>query len=900
MALEPISTDLTWVRDGRYTGGTGPYRVDLRVDLTTDKRISGDVWNADPVRSASGGPFASFRTADNWQPDAIGIELTSDAGVTGEGRLEVNRSMGSKADVAVTICMDGCFGELPAGTTVGVELVWTGPELREVGLEMETEDGVEWPGEEPAAKMDSAAVITVQECLRRAGFATRPIGSATAIPAKPGGWQESDIFAQLTEVMKNAAQAPLDETGFGIHLLRLSRTDRGRLMGIMFDLDSQARQGAAVFVDTIRGLGPEEQTDRKIIQTAVHEIGHAFNLVHRFDPDVRRSTSTSFMNYDWRYRGGDLTEEDSGPAQQAAAYWGVFDDTFDSDELQFLRHGPWPQIVPGGAPFGSATYWATSTAGDVPTGRNAPWSHLRLWFTPPAAGTTVDFGQPIFVEVSLSNSGQSPVQVPRHALDIKAGQLQLLIRPWTQDEVPHQERLANSRPFVPMMRRCFDIGPSLPAEWKPGEPEDAYPGMISLRQGQSIHTNANLSYSTGFTFDPGTYEVTPYLSFPPGAGDGGLDQVVMGRPLRITVRRPQNRQAELDGEILHRPDVGASLALGGSTCLQKAADELEVLRARRERDNPRGAADPIVAALTRSAGLYEGRQDNTDRAAELLSLATRPGARDAFDPHTAEHTRRLADRYRVQQTTPMPITVVVDMWTRPKAGGEPVSTRGSGFLLVHEPVPVTPGSTPVKGTGWGVIAPAGQLPLTATNSADHEVSAEVIVSSGDGLTERIDVTRIDLVFSDAGDPAGAVLALARPVPADRRLPLDVPRTPVAKKSVDPENFFDRPGTPTASIAALHGDELADLASAADIAMEDAPRAAEPVAGVAMAADPVLVEQAAVLHTYIGRAGTDTWNCWCDATPICQPVPPPTDIYEPRGKSADPTEPGAKGPRAKSS
>jgi hypothetical protein len=910
--------------DGRYVGSNGRYWLELRVDLNLKPfgMISGDLQLAGsaPVRLAhaadpgcgeigsAGTPCdggrapqlkpatdfcASFRTTSvGWQGAELPIEWTAPDGGKADGSLELAPSAGSSNGLVVTLALGGELGGLPAQTAVVVNAARVGDALRVLGLEIETEVGVTWPGEEVALSepvIDGHPFVGVRECLGRAGFTVQNIGSPSVIPKEEGGWAESDIFATLDRLMRGTAQATLDAPAFEIHLLALSRTDRGRLLGLMFDAaDCLPRQGAAVFVDTIRDLGPQDRADRKIIETAVHEIGHALNLVHRFDRAVRRSDSTSFMNYDWRYRGGDSSALIGDPASQAAMFWSDFKYKFDDDELRHLRHAARPEIVPGGAPFGSVAYWTpTGHVGDIAP-PNPPWDDLRLWLTPPKAGTTFAFGQPVFLTVSLMNVGSASIPVARHALDVKAGQLELLIRPWTPAEIPTRQRLAESKPFVPIMRRCFDMGPSEPRGWAGGHDDQewrSYPSVIGLGKGESIHANANLAYSAdGVTVDPGEYEVTPFLSFPPGRTDAGLDQIVVGRPLRIRVRPPQTRSEERDGQTLYRPDVGVSLALGGSTSLQAAADDLEDLRSRREHDNSSGRPDPVVAVVARSAGIHEGRQGNTQLAARLLGQATTPEELASFDPHTAEHTRRLAERYKQRDDTGMPISVVVDLWTRRKAGsppvavGPPVAVRGPGFLVVQEPSngdAADANQRPVKGTGWGVLAPATSFPPDVLQDDANEVFAEVTVAPGDGLTQRIAVNRIDVVTTKAGDPSLAILALAHPVPADRRVPVGA-RTPLPSndRNDDISRFFDRPGTPTAVVAALSGDELAGFAAAADQSLADAPPGADPA-------------QAAVVHPIQGVIG-DLANWFCDITPFCEPPPPPNDPTVPRGGQGQPT------------
>ena len=85
---------------------------------------------------------------------------------------------------------------------------------------------------------------------------------------------------------------------------------------------------------------------------------------------------------------------------------------------------------------------------------------------------------------------------------------------------------------------------------------------------------------------------------------------------------------------------------------------------------------------------------------------------------------------------------------------------------------------PVKGAGWGVLAPATSFPAEVLQSDVNDVFAEVTVAPGDGLTQRIAVSRIDLTTTEGGDPSLAILALTHPVPADRRVPVTVRRTPL--------------------------------------------------------------------------------------------------------------------------
>ena len=80
---------------------------------------------------------------------------------------------------------------------------------------------------------------------------------------------------------------------------------------------------------------------RKYLHTLVHEMGHTFNLPHTFEDS--RPDSASFMNYDWRYN------ERNGPG----SYFSNFYFTFDTKEIQHLRHGLSDWVEPGKSSWGA-------------------------------------------------------------------------------------------------------------------------------------------------------------------------------------------------------------------------------------------------------------------------------------------------------------------------------------------------------------------------------------------------------------------------------------------------------------------------------------------------------------------------------------------------------------------
>jgi hypothetical protein len=487
-----------------------------------------------------------------------------------------------------------------------------------------------------------------------------------------------------------------------------------------------------------------------------------------------------------------------------------------------------------------------------------PGDSLRLWLTPPAAGTSFAYGQPIFVEVSLLNTGTQPVKVPQHILDIKSGLLSIMI-----SEVESGARPAaapkDPMPFTPIMQRCFSV---------------AGAHQFELAYGESLHTNANLAYgAAGSDFvDPGLYELKPVLSFHADTQDG-FDRLVVGPALRIRVEPPQSRSDKRDGDSLHGREIGISLALGGSSCLQKAAGELAEIRERRVWQAGGGPPDPIAVTLARAAGIFEGRMGNHHRAVELLNQATTPEAIRHFDPHTAEHTRRLAETYMAriagEPNKADPAVVVVDLWT--SKDGSPLSGgRGSG-LLVSRGAPSGSSREENAGKRWGVLAPASQLPPEGMKPDDQQavdgkqaVAAMVTVASGNGLTQRVAARRIDLVAEAGQDkPTLALLELTHPLPAPSDGPGPLPVRSTADAGSAVESFFG--GAAEYAVVSRTGQELDDWSEAADQALADAPRPRNPVAPTP-----------ARVHRYTSLDDVAGWPCWI-VTCRQEGPPPPPDI-----------------------
>jgi len=614
--------------DGRYEGGDGDIFLELRIDQAGAAAISADVYAAratvrEYVASVRTDPGVEVRLSHGAWP---AVWQSSDGTIV-SGTLAVSPAPGDDRAATVRLRLAQPLNGLPADSEVSVAVRWAGAQFRHLGIESENEAMVRLPG---AVQVDGEH-LTFHDCLRLAGLEVHDVGQTSRIPARIEGWRwdDSNVFTVLNDLMRSTGQAATTGPAWQVHLLNLSRSTRDGVYGVMFDLtDSLPRQGCAVFVEEIRGRVPEADQDRKIIQTTVHELGHTLNLAHRFERVLGRADSTSFMNYDWRYRGG-------GRAQE---FWQRFAYSFDPDELAFLRHAPRSAVMPGTAPFHSVNYWGAApsdSSADLP--QPAP-SGFTLSLQAPASGRVFAFGQPVFLQATLRNDGQRPVTLPDNVLDVKSGSLEILVQKHRGG--PGGPRLGDAQSFVPMMQRCVDLTPA-PKPLQPGE---------------QWQDNVNISFGAGgFTMaDPGTYCLTPLLTVAEQEDeqDEVNSVVVRGEPLIVEVARPRGPVQEKRATALLRPDVGAWFALGGSAAL---ADARAVLEEMAPTGVKRGRG-PVSSAIARSLGIHASRaylrfrdgdfvrqsEDTELAAAVLADLTADVDAMSYFDETTAQGTRDLA------------------------------------------------------------------------------------------------------------------------------------------------------------------------------------------------------------------------------------------------------------------
>ncbi len=381
--------------DGRYRLANDVLEMELRIDLDGSNIVSGDLFAAAAGQREY---LASFRSPPGTRlqkgSNPLFLVVTDAHRQRADGALQVTQGAGINLLVDLTVYSP--VKALPVNQTVSFSGRLEGTAMRRLGLEIEAEAEVlTTPNWEAGGKR-----ISIQSCLENAGFDVYHTGDRSTIPTPDvqGGWDDSQLHGLMTDM----ARSRLDRPDWQLQALLLQKPKMAGLNGVMFDSGERdsnrlPRQGFAVFQHEIRfpiiSRAGDRQVrldwQRKMIQTVIHELGHALNLAHRFERAVGRADSSSFMNYDWKYLGGNNRDR----------YWRDFNFRFDADELAFLRHAPHPAVIPGGAEFHSVPYWENTDGGYVPYRRELPTNDFTLRLLPPAGGGLFRFAQPVLLDL---------------------------------------------------------------------------------------------------------------------------------------------------------------------------------------------------------------------------------------------------------------------------------------------------------------------------------------------------------------------------------------------------------------------------------------------------------------------------------------------------------------------
>jgi hypothetical protein len=368
--------------------------------------------------------------------------------------------------------------------------------------------------------------------------------------------------------------------------------------GTMFDWggwqvgDSFLRQGFAIADEATRGrtsgtlYDTAAKEDRLVLQTLIHEAGHAFNLPHSWQRTVNADAgSESFMNYPWGY-----TDNGGGETN----FWSNFRWEFDDVELIWMRHADRNDVI-----FGGRDWIGNNLSVDLNPAFEGPRPATLEIDSP----NVFDIGVPVTLELKLENISDRPIQVVER-LQPEDGLLKVVI------ERPNGEIVT----FVPPVRRL--LAPPEPVELLPG---DAIHAAIGLSFGAKGHHFA----------EPGSYLIRIFFPcYPLG--------FIATATHRIRIAHPLTRGSEELAHLLTSREAAQFLYYGGTRRNPEVKEELIAATERYAESDP-VAVRHIAAALGRDAGrvykqvdVRKGEQvivasdPDYQRATELLSAALAP------------------------------------------------------------------------------------------------------------------------------------------------------------------------------------------------------------------------------------------------------------------------------------
>jgi hypothetical protein len=475
------------------------------------------------------------------------------------------------------------------------------PSIRPIDLEFDCAQGTtgvtqinthDHPNRPPTLP---AETLTIETVFRRAGFQVTRSGGDNIVPMIGAGpdarWSDAEMHDAMQAYWSKFANKPQWAMWVFFASLHEMGTSLG---GIMFDdIGPNHRQGTAIFVDAFIATppagdpAPDAWVRRMRFWTAVHEMGHTFNLAHSWQKSLiyqghgpwiplnDEPEARSFMNYPYNVSGGQ------------SAFFADFEFRFSDGELLFMRHAPLRFVQQGNAEWFDHHGFQQANVSPEP----ALKLELRAHRQRPTA--RYELMEPVVLELKLTNISGRPQTINRMTL---AGgpDLTVIIK---RDGQP-------ARRHLPYATYC-------------GHGEAAV-----LHNGQSIYESLFVAAGQGgwLIADPGWYTVQVALQH------NGED--IVSNPLRLRVGPPANFDEQRLTQDFFSDEVGRVLAFDGSRYLHEAN---EILREVAEKlGNRRAALHARIALghpLTRPYKLLEMGDRRTDTAAQGLTSAAAAGAR---------------------------------------------------------------------------------------------------------------------------------------------------------------------------------------------------------------------------------------------------------------------------------
>ncbi|MGW6494460.1 hypothetical protein [Nonomuraea angiospora] len=561
---------------GLYQGQDGDSQLALRVDVDGTRptgRVSGDLFTVAGATTSYAGSFV------------VDSPTVEGARIQGRGVFTFDTPV---KDVSVTI--DGGSGTAEVAGRA-YQVAFASPYFRSVLLEQDSVVGtvpfVSYrTGTLPGPDGPPARELSVRAAYAEAGIELT-VAEPGVIPVDGSGadlaWDDAELHHAMTQQFSAFGDAP----AWRVWLLVASK-HVGGYRGIMFDYnDAHQRQGSAVFYDVIKGTTPQAQ--RAQLRTYVHELGHAFNLLHSWQKNLGTPPQPlgpdggfgdlSWMNYVQNYRPGG-----------EPGYWAAFPFHFTDPELVHLRHGFYRDVAMGANAFGTGA--AEIAPFEQPVEDR---SGLRLELR---AKESFELGEPVVVEFKLSCAGEPRVTHGHLHPDTEFTQVSI-----TQ---PGGRTVL----YRPMMRHCVDTSPEIRLdEGNPAMYRSAYIG-----HGRDGH----------YFQQPGEYHVrAQYI-----AADGSR---IVSSACLVRVRFPVGRDDHQVAELMLGEEQGQLFSLLGSDspALRSGNEALDEVI-------DRYGAHPLAVYARLVKGL------NAERGFKAVTAGKRLRVRPPDPKQGIEHLSRVA------------------------------------------------------------------------------------------------------------------------------------------------------------------------------------------------------------------------------------------------------------------
>lgn len=451
-----------------------------------------------------------------WKFNSIDHTWANEGGPNGDFNATMTWTTAPGGYPSASDYLEGDVKMEGTGSAIGqLKMGWVSTSFRKATIEIDTVPGSEPPTESGTGETWASIFSTVgwDVTVHISDFnVTEPSGES---------WSDAEMHATM---LKWRDQNNLD-TEWRYHILAVKQLD-STPRGIMYDAgatdsDRVPREGIGISSHWIipqngrpdwgSVKGQRFGTAKApYFRTAVHELGHAFGLIHN-------TIDTGFMNT------SDMIAE-AGPFPFNIKW------SYAENDLKRLRHYPDVYVRPGGVPFGMAN--RISTPISTMDGANEA-SKLTLEVKPLLA--EVPLGAPVRVTVTLINKGERPIRAPCD-INLKYGFLRGIVK----------YDLGKSRRFDPFLL-CID----------------SYP-MCDLKKDETRCTSLTLLRGVDGALFPssGTAEIVVEASW--SAGTKLAEQFALVGKATVLITAPQTaNHAVAAHKVLTAPDAHLVLMLGG-------------------------------------------------------------------------------------------------------------------------------------------------------------------------------------------------------------------------------------------------------------------------------------------------------------------------------------------------